>query len=97
MNFARDEVARAAPRGRDSIAQGASALGQASIECEKPQRGGIPSVMATPGSRWNPTPLGLTSRRLAQTQGFAALRPGLSNLAPSGLSLATSALFFHSS
>jgi len=33
---------------------------------------------------------------VAQTQGFAALRPGLSNLAPSGLSLATPALFFHS-
>jgi len=34
---------------------------------------------------------------VAQTQGFAALRPGLSNLAPLGLSLATSALLFDSS
>src|SRR5579872_6813817 len=53
--------------------------------------------MAALRARWNPAPLGLASRCVAQTQGFAALRPGLSNLAPSGLFLATSTLLFDSS
>src|SRR5579872_924426 len=41
-------------------------------------------------------PVGASVALCGATQGFAALRPGLSNLAPSGLSLGTSALFFHS-
>src|SRR5579872_2787527 len=58
MKFAGDEVAGAAPRGRDSIAQGASALSQASIERAKPQRGGIPSLMSMMRSRWESRPVG---------------------------------------
>ena len=79
-NETRHPSPASAPRGRDSMAQGASALGRPSIGRAKPRRGEIRSCLGST-QRGNPAPLGLLSRLRGANPG---LRTGLSNLAPFG-------------
>ena len=64
-----DEVAGSAPTGRDSIAQGASALGSVAEKNVKPQRGEIPLPGLGFAAIWNLAPIGAGAVLRIGTQG----------------------------